>query len=249
MDAPHRMDFARVKLVVCSPHLVAALFKGCVSFEIAVCRPGASSWSVVREQHMSIFDITFYQEKLYAITYFNDLLALDTSVDDNIGDPHVARIETVIRVGCYKSHTHFCTKFYLIESRGSLLMVRRNIFRGHIHDEGQIHTFAKQCKPELAVFEADFRQSRWSELMNLGDDQAPFLGPCSRAVSVPRCDLQDKRVWFLDDYDYENDGFGMIPLSGTDDSMVIRKFSCPLPMISWRNHNGRAGAVWLFPLN
>ncbi|CAL4980016.1 unnamed protein product [Urochloa decumbens] len=242
MDAPHSRNFVLVKLIVCSPHLIAALFEDDCEFQIAVCRPGTSSWSVAQEQHMWILDIAFYQEKLYAINYLNDLLALDISVDDNTGGPHVARIERVIRVGCYKGYTHYLTTFYLIGSRGSLLMVHRNIFHGHIHDErGQIHTFAKQCKPELAVFEADFRQSRWSKLMTLGDDQALFLGPCSRAVCVPRCDLQDKRVWFLGDY--KNDMLKMMPLSGTDD-MIIRKFSCPLPMISWRDHNGRAGAVW-----
>jgi hypothetical protein len=53
---------------------------------------------------------------------------------------------------------------YLVESRGLLLMVCRKIVRRHIHDEGQIHTFAEQCDPDLAVFEPDFGQSKWATL-------------------------------------------------------------------------------------
>ncbi|CAN6381712.1 unnamed protein product [Urochloa humidicola] len=213
-------------------------------FWVAVSRPGASSWSLARKLPMWIFDIAFYKEKLYAVSDWQDLLALDISVDDNSGDPQVGQIQNVIDGGCITVEVYSLEVLYLIESRGSLLMVRRTIFDRHIHDRGQIHTFAEQSKPELAVFEADFGQARWAKVMTLGDDRALFLGTCSRAVCMPECHLQEKRVWLLDDY--KKDG-SQIKSSYGSKNMAIRKFSCPLPKISWRGHNGCAGAVWLFP--
>jgi hypothetical protein len=98
LPALPNMDVVVVRLIVCSAHLIAALFQRSHGFRIAVCRPGASSWSAARKLHAWIFDIAFYQEKLYAVNYLNDLMliALDISVDDNTGDPRVARIETVV---------------------------------------------------------------------------------------------------------------------------------------------------------
>ncbi|KAK8447984.1 hypothetical protein SEVIR_8G192200v4 [Setaria viridis] len=240
------MDMVVVKLIECSPHLIAALFKGGRNFWIAVCQPGDSSWSAAQKLPMGILDIAFYQEKLYALSFLQDLFALDISVDDNTGNPQVALIGRVIKGGYIYLDHNFMRVLYLIESRGSLLMVRRSIFHEHGHGKGQIHTFAEQCEPELAVFEPDFGQSRWTNAMTVGDDQVLFLGTFSRAVCMPLCDSQDKRMWLLDDY--RRDHCDGETCSGTGD-MRIGKYSCPLPMISWRAHNLCAGAVWLFPSN
>ncbi|CAL4991741.1 unnamed protein product [Urochloa decumbens] len=239
------MDLVVVKLIVCSPRLIAGLFKGGREFWLAVCQPGDSLWSA-EKLPMSIFDIAFYKEKLYAISYTQDLFALDISVDDNTGDPQVALIGRVIRGGLVYLDHNILRALYLIESHGSLLMVRRSIFHKHFHGKGQIHTFAEPCEPELAVFEPDFGQSRWANAMALGDDQVLFLGTCSRAICMPQRDSQDKRVWFLDDY--MRDLCDGETCTGADD-MGVSKFSCPLPMISWKGQNRRAGAMWLFPSN
>ncbi|CAL4980000.1 unnamed protein product [Urochloa decumbens] len=237
--------FVLVKLIVCSPHLIAALFQDGSAFWVALSRPGASSWSVARKLPMWIFDIAFYKEKLYAVSGWQDLLALDISVDDNNGDPQVAQVRKVIDGCCITIDVYSLEVLYLIESRGSLLMVRRRIFDGHIHDKGQIHTFDEQSEPELVVFEADVGQARWAKVMTLGDDQALFLGTCSRAVCMPESHSQEKRVWLLDDY--KKDGSTINSSYGSN--VPIRKFSCPLPKISWKGHIGCAGAVWLFPSN
>ncbi|CAO2149635.1 unnamed protein product [Urochloa humidicola] len=244
-EADYSTNFVLVKLIVCSPHLIAALFKDGSGFWVAVSRPGASSWSIARKMLMWIVDIAFYKEKLYAVNCVQSLLALDISVDDNGGDPQVAQIRKVIDVGYITVEDYSLEVLYLIQSRGSL-MVRRTIFDGHIHDRGQIHTFAEQSEPELTVFEADFGQARWAKVMALGDDQALFLGTCFRAVCMPECYSQEKRVWLLDDYMKD---LSQINSSYGTNYMPIRKFSCPLPMISWRSHKGCAGAVWLFPSN
>ena len=50
-----------IKLMVCSPNLIAALFQGKESNRIAVCRPGGSMWSVARDLSLWITDMAFYQ--------------------------------------------------------------------------------------------------------------------------------------------------------------------------------------------
>jgi len=50
-----------IKLMVCSPNLIAALFQGMESNRIEVCRPGGSMWSVARDLSLWITDMAFYQ--------------------------------------------------------------------------------------------------------------------------------------------------------------------------------------------
>ncbi|KAF8700202.1 hypothetical protein HU200_034579 [Digitaria exilis] len=192
-----------------------------------------------------IFDIAFYREKLYAVNYDEELFALEINVDDNTGEPHVARGEKVISGGFLRHDQNFFRVLYLVEAQGLLLMVHRMIALGHIQGEGQIHTFAKECEPELAVFEADIEQSKWWDVTIVGDDHMLFLGACSRVVCILQCDYQDRRFWLLDDYKDEVD---WEPFAGPG-GRAVRKFSCPLPKISWRSHYGCAGAMWLFPSN
>ncbi|CAL4991754.1 unnamed protein product [Urochloa decumbens] len=244
--------FEVIKLIVCSPDLVAAILWSSENNWIAVCRPGASLWSVAWDHSLWITDIAFYQGKLYALDYGEDLLALDISVDDTIGNPRVARIGQVIKINHFDNPITFKRMLYLVESGGSLLLVRRRTFHSHVNGKGHIHTFAGQCEPDVAIFEADFGQSQWSEVTSLEDDQALFLGPCSRAVHMPKGDLPGNRVWFLDDYkdfhlydEYDEDS----SCSGTSGMANHRMPFCPLPMISWGSYQGHAGAAWLFPSN
>ncbi|CAN6381698.1 unnamed protein product [Urochloa humidicola] len=239
-------DFKVMKLIVCSPDLVAALFGSSYYNWIAVCRPGGSTWSVALS--LSITDVTFYQGRLYAVDYDEDLLALDTIMDVKTGDPQVSRIGQPIKANHFEKPKAFNRMVYLVESCGKLLLVRRMIFHTHTAARGQIHTFDEQLEPELAVFKADFGRSRWARVTNVEDDEALFLGPCSRAVCLPQDDSTGNRIWFLDDYkDYyypSNDS----STSGTSD-MANGKFSSPLPMISWSGPADHVGAVWLFPSN
>ena len=46
MDALDSKSFVMVKLIVCSPCLIAAQFRVDTVFKVAVCRPGSSSWSL-----------------------------------------------------------------------------------------------------------------------------------------------------------------------------------------------------------
>jgi hypothetical protein len=238
-----------IKLMVCSPNLIAVLFQGRESNRIAVCRPGGTMWSVARNLSLWITDMAFYQGKLYVVDYHEDLLALDISVDDKTGDPRVSHIG---RVNQFDNELTLLRMLYLVESCGSLLLVRRTIFHMHVHGEGQIHTFAGQCEPDLSIFEADFARSQWAEVTTLPDNQALFLGPCSRAVCMPQGDSPGNRVWFLDDYkDFHhwNEYWHSSSLSSGSSSVANPKPFSPLPLISWRGYVGNAGAAWLFPEN
>ncbi|CAL4991753.1 unnamed protein product [Urochloa decumbens] len=230
-------QFEVIKLIVCTPDLIAALFWSRENNQIAVCRPGASRWLVAWDLPFCT-DMAFYQGKLYAVNFAEILLALDISVDDNTGDPCIARIGHAIKFNPLNNPFNVNRMLYLIESRGSLLLVRRRIFGTHNQGNEQIRTFAVQCEPEFVVFEADFEKSRWVNVMNLGDDQALFLGPCSKSVCMPQCDSLDNRVWFLDDY--KNGHIYKVEWESSSSSG-------PLPMITWRDYRGRSAAAWLFP--
>ncbi|XP_022684822.1 uncharacterized protein LOC111258206 [Setaria italica] len=196
--------------------------------------------------------MAFYRGKLFAVDHEEDLLALDISVDDKTGDPQVSRIGQAIKVNHFHNPDTFHRMLYLVELRGKLLLVRRMIFHEHAHGSGQMHTFDGQCEPELVVFKADFRRSRWAKVMNLEDDQALFLGPCSRAVCLPQYDSPGNRFWFLYKDYYPSWQWDSSSTSGTSDMANNGKFSSPLPTISWNRHGGPAdhvGAVWLFPSN
>ncbi|CAL4986791.1 unnamed protein product [Urochloa decumbens] len=248
----HEMEV--MKLIVCSPELVAALFWSSRGKRVAVCRPGGSTWSVAWNLSLWITDMALYRGKLFVVDHEEDLLALDISVDAKTGDPQVSRIRQAIKIIHFDNLMEtFHRMLYLVESCGKLLLVRRMIFHRHVHRRGQIHTFDRQCEPELAVFKADFRRSRWAKVTSLEDDQALFLGPCSRAVCLPQYDSPGNRVWFLDDYKdfYPSSEYYSTSTSDTND-MANRKFSSPLLTISWSGRGGPAdhvGAVWLFPSN
>jgi hypothetical protein len=247
MDVKH---FVVIKLIVCSPNLIAALLKGIENNRIAVCQPGGSKWSVAWDLSLWITDMAFYQGKLYVVDYHEDLLALDISVDDNTGDPRVSWIGRVINVNQFNNELTLLRMLYLVESCGSLLLVCRSIFHTPVHGNGQIHTFAGQCEPNLSIFEADFARSQWAKVTTLADNQALFLGSCSRAVCMPLGDSPGNRVWFLDDYkDFHLWNEWPSSLSSDTSSMANPKPFSPLPMISWRGFLGNAGAAWLFPEN
>ncbi|KAK3119596.1 hypothetical protein QOZ80_9AG0672650 [Eleusine coracana subsp. coracana] len=83
MDYIESDDILVVTLIVCSTRLVAAIVAvdecGYVSGTIALCRPGATAWSVsAHEQCRCFSDMVFLQGKLYAIdAYTEDLLVID----------------------------------------------------------------------------------------------------------------------------------------------------------------------------
>jgi hypothetical protein len=229
------------KLTICSPNLVAALVgMGCAS-QILVCQPGASSWSVRANDPCNVFeDMSFYQEKLYALSNLEDLRTMNIGQHPRTGDPQVSRIGQIIRGDriVVPDDIILKRKLYLVESRGALLMVRRTVcFR-------EISNRMVAGESEFEVFKADFKHSRWVNVTTLGDDQMLFLGRwCSRAVSASHYGMSGDLIFFLDDvmdvkeYAGENTSVSVY-------NMRTSEVSSPLPMAWWHK---MTLATWLFP--
>ncbi|TVU39089.1 hypothetical protein EJB05_12493, partial [Eragrostis curvula] len=240
------------KLILCSPNLVAAFVGSGPFVQILMCQPGASSWSVrANDRCMWFEDMAFYQGKLYAIAGVTRSFLSSTSAKIQALEIHRSRkIGQAIKgdpdpmVDAWLPvDPAFVKKLYLVESRGTLLMVRRKVDR--ISTEGSILFTAG--KSEFEVYRADIEHSRWVSMTTLGDDQMVFLGRCcSRAVYASEYGMPSDHIFFLDDdkvdvtdylYDKESTSVGVY-------DMKTREVSSPLPLV-WRRE--MVLSSWLFP--
>ncbi|CAN6363336.1 unnamed protein product [Urochloa humidicola] len=240
------------KIVFCSPHLIAAIFRFAKDYNwIAVCQPGATSWWYVRiDLWAPLFrDIVFHQGKLYALDCMDKLFAVDISVDHNTGNPCVFQIQEVIS-GILARHSMVSPGFvilmvpYLVESRGALLVVCRTI---DLHlKPGQNRVFEAK-RNRFEVFEANFGQSSWAKVTTLGDDQVLFLRQrCCRCVSISHKEVPRDCIFFLDNDVDDSCWHGLaLPRSCSVYSMMDGKVSTAQPTISWKH--GMVFATWLFP--
>ncbi|CAL5083022.1 unnamed protein product [Urochloa decumbens] len=238
------------KLILCSPNLVAAFIGNGRTSQILMCQPGASSWSVRAYDECKKFeDMAFYQGKLYALDFDENLLIVNISQDPSTGDPQVSRTGQVIKGDpwysvFYPDKTTEEMKVYLVETRGTLLMVRRKVWC-KLDADGTLVALAGQN--EFEVFEADLEHSRWVNVTTLGDDQVIFLGRwCSRAVSASQFGMSGDQIFFLDDvmenaleylFDRENTSVSVY-------DMRTGEISSPLPMV-WMHD--MIPVTWLFP--
>ncbi|GJN07410.1 hypothetical protein PR202_ga25239 [Eleusine coracana subsp. coracana] len=149
-------------------------------------------------------DMAFYQGKLYTVAAdYENLLVINISQDPSTGDPEVSRIRQVIKGDLDPTvealfpddAAKFVRKLYLVESRGTLLMVRRKVY---CSSTGSMLLMAGQS--EFEVFRADIEHSRWVRVTTLGDDQMIFLGRYySKAVSASQYGISGDHIFFLDD--------------------------------------------------
>lgn len=126
--------------------------------------------------------MVFLQGKLYAlenITTSQDVVAIDDIVDEHdSNEPRVSRIELLIEGVSWLPVRYSLRWPYLLESHGTLLMICRKIPYKTEPTFGRRDgvTFVAGSS-EFEVFEADFEHHLWTEVRNLGNDQALFLGP------------------------------------------------------------------------
>ncbi|KAF6997585.1 hypothetical protein CFC21_013792 [Triticum aestivum] len=248
-----------IKLILCSSNLVPALVGVEHTSQILICQPGALSWSVRTCDECKDFeDMAFYKGKLYALDDDENLLVVNISNDQSTGDLQVSRIGRVIEgkadfrlyhVGSEENGLPV-KKLYLVESRGMLLMVRRNIWCQvpEVRPGGPRKIIAGRS--EFEVFEADFEHSRWIKVSIMGDDQVLFLGRrCSRAVAVSRYGLLGNRIFFLDDDDEYRVDYSYVEENTSCNAYDMRlgDISSPHPMISWKRRKEMRLAAWLFP--
>ncbi|KAJ1269693.1 hypothetical protein BS78_07G230800 [Paspalum vaginatum] len=241
-----------LSLVVCSPRLIAAIVAVRYLGAIALCRPGAASWSVsARDECRYLSHMVFFQGKLYALDDADpdrteDLIRIDI-VDEHGSDvPRVSRIERFIQGACYQCQDDDddCMN-YLLESHGSLLMVCREV---HYKIDHYGHRVGSS---EFEVLKANLEQHMWTNLRTLGNDQALFLGQgCSKTVCVSPYDLSRDCIFFLDDYPYNDwyywsEKYDDSIISGGVYDMKDKKTYPPLPMASWKDGKGPP-ATWIF---
>ncbi|XP_066339056.1 uncharacterized protein [Miscanthus floridulus] len=231
-------------LVVCSTRLVAAIVAVGPLGAIALCRPGATAWSVsAQDECRWLSRMVFFQGKLYALNRMaghNDyLIAIDIVDEHDSDEPRVSRIECVIEGASLPSCLELSTirTHYLIESNGTLLMIRRS-FSHKSQDWSDVVRSSK-----FEVFEADIEEHLWAEVRTLGTNQALFLGQgSSSAVHVSPYDLSRNCIFFLDDCT------NLLIEKTTKYCRVYdmkdEKIYSPLPMVSWKSE--RVPATWIF---
>ncbi|CAO2144682.1 unnamed protein product [Urochloa humidicola] len=245
------------KIMFCSPHLIAAIFRfrGDGSARIAVCQPGGTSWwSVHMDQQAAVFaDIVFHQGKLYALDFKNTLFAVEITVDHSTGNPWISQIQQVIDgldTGLYiiASGLLILNLTYLVESRGALLLVHRMIgLRLKAVHQDRIEVLEAQWNM-FEVYEANFGESQWAEVTTLGDDQVLFLRRrSSRSVCISHYQMPGDRIFFMEnEEEYYHCYSSQDPLSSCSVyDMRDGKVYTPLPMVSWKP--GMVLATWLLP--
>ncbi|RCV38934.1 hypothetical protein SETIT_8G182500v2 [Setaria italica] len=255
MEMGEERELDAHRIMLCSPHLIAAIFnfrrEGIT--RIAVCQPGASSWWTILVSSPLFVDIVFHKGKLYALNCMDSLFAVDISVDHSTGDPWVSQIQQVIG-DLHTCHMIFLPEGvlilrvnYLVESRGALLLVCREMdLRLEAGNWDKIEVLEAE-ETRFEVYEANFGQSRWAMVTTLGDDQVLFL--CQRfgrSVNVSHNEMPGDRIFFIDN----DEGFSSVYNKGASSScsvydMTDGKVSSPLPMVSWKP--GAVFATWLLP--
>ncbi|CAM0913369.1 unnamed protein product [Alopecurus aequalis] len=175
------------KLVVWLDNLVAAAVVGDGNVNLALCRPGAGSWSwaLVDGAKVAARDIVLYQGQLYTFSGPSSMrggrrLSTVSIADDD--EPAVSEVRCVIP-GLMTERPPY-SQHYLLESRGALLMITKK----DEYSSGDLDPAAAK----FVVYVANFERSRWTvaqgETQLLGevsDDRVIILGPwCSRSIAV-----------------------------------------------------------------
>ncbi|KAL6642011.1 hypothetical protein ACP70R_020192 [Stipagrostis hirtigluma subsp. patula] len=186
--------------------------------------------------------------KLYAID-IEDLLVFDIVDELDRGEPRVSQIKLVIKGEPLPYDRNSLQVPYLLESHGTLLLVRRKV--PYKLEKG--NRFRRTAyigvgdTNEFEVFEADCESRLWVEVRGLVKGQALFIGQgCSRAIDMSPYDQSGDSIFFLDDYAHIHTGLlwkKTTTSCGVYDMKDGRVHS-PLPMVSWKL--GDVSATWLF---
>ncbi|TVU50638.1 hypothetical protein EJB05_02017, partial [Eragrostis curvula] len=249
MDIKDLNDVSVITLIVCSTNLIAAIVAICGLGTIALCRPGASAWSVsAHDRNRWLSDMVFFQGKLYTVdARTGDLFSVDIvdGLDNDV--PRMCRIERIIEGAPIPPRSLLNQTIYLLESHGTILMVCRTMsskvytvcMSGSI-DNRMSHPAGSS---EFNVFVADLKLFFWADVSSLGNEVALFIGRgCSTAVRVSPHDLSRDCIFFLDDY-IEHSLNKTTTHCGLYD-MKDGKIYSPLWMVSWKS--GSVPATWLF---
>uniref|UniRef100_A0A5B7BTW6 KIB1-4 beta-propeller domain-containing protein n=1 Tax=Davidia involucrata TaxID=16924 RepID=A0A5B7BTW6_DAVIN len=167
-------------------------------YKLAFCRPSDIIWTHVRFQSPSIEDIAVFNGCVYVLSWGGNLLLYDL-------DTYRSRyFDMGLDVDHLESHVH-C--WYLVQSCGELLMVRRT----HTLYEGS----QTSCRPtSFKVFKLDIFGGgpKWVKVESLGE-QALFVGRCC-SLSLPAINylhgIRRNCIYFTNDRLLERILFGGI---------------------------------------
>ncbi|XP_062152147.1 uncharacterized protein LOC133860585 [Alnus glutinosa] len=182
---------------------------------IAFCKPGDKSWTFVEpplKKYYDIVDVIHFKDQLfYTITSSgHTLYAYDLA---DLSSPKSYLVKTSLEyfrlplssLEEYTRRYEWCQeRYYLVESLGDLLWVRR-IFTNYMNGDGEIIFNYKLLKfPDQTimfdVYRLDFSQNTWKYIKCIGD-QSLFLGT-NQSLSLPARDfpsLKANCIYFTDD--------------------------------------------------
>uniref|UniRef100_A0A0E0BFG5 KIB1-4 beta-propeller domain-containing protein n=1 Tax=Oryza glumipatula TaxID=40148 RepID=A0A0E0BFG5_9ORYZ len=209
LDLPSRCDDAaggepmcfvnaiKRKIVVCSPDLVAAAVE--YTSLIFHLPNKHSSWARTNP-NICCHDIAFHHGKLYSINNNDELFVHEffttTAADRGGGSARVTASSDWAAVtdarpprehlGNHGYHLRF-TSYLVASLAGKLLLVRWSLPDELFSGEGGRLAFSLLSNLiTVRVFEADMEARRWTEVTDIGDDQALFVSAtCSRALRLP----------------------------------------------------------------
>ncbi|XP_062158777.1 uncharacterized protein LOC133866264 [Alnus glutinosa] len=214
--------------------VVVAVPRHNIRRSIAFCKPGDKAWTFVdpplQNGFHSISDVIHFKDRLFytVSSCGTGLYAYDLS---DLSSPKSYLLETSFNFQTLSSfdqnvRTWFHDRYYLVESLGDLLWVRR-LISNNMNDDGEF-TFSHDAQifpdqtVQFDVYRLDFSKNTWEFTESIGD-RVLFLGT-NQSLSLSARDfpsLKANCIYFTDDSssihrkcDFGGRDFGYYELGG-----------------------------------
>ncbi|KAK3228068.1 hypothetical protein Dsin_007930 [Dipteronia sinensis] len=157
--------------------------------KLSYIRAGDETWTPIDTwRDIRYEDVTYYKGQFYAVNCLGMVMALNIRRDDQREVEQVAELPRLSE--------EFTCQFYIVESAGSLLVVKRSI-RELMDNEDENSTYKTVG---FKVFNVDLRANRCTEIKYLGY-RVLFLGyNSSFSCASHLCDCKPNSIYFADDY-------------------------------------------------
>ncbi|XP_059451387.1 putative F-box protein At5g55150 [Corylus avellana] len=216
--------------------IVVALPRHNTRNSIAFCKPGDKSWTFVEpplKKSLDLADVIHFKNQLfYTVSNYGGttLCAYDLA---DLSSPKSYNLETSFNFESLSAldegmRRSFSQRYYLVESLGDLLWVRR-LLTNNMNDDGEFtYSYDSNTFPDQTimfdVYRLDFSQNTWKCIKCIGD-QVVFLG-INQSLSLSAqhsTSLKANRIYFTDDsywihrkyHSYGGQDFGHYELEGS----------------------------------
>ncbi|XBH96170.1 hypothetical protein VPH35_086609 [Triticum aestivum] len=170
------------------------------SHPIILLNPGKGVW-LPKPRHQPftcIIDDAFLGDTLYAITQAENLISFGAAFDTK-GIPTVTGIKRVITSPIValgkRPHVDILTAWYLVQSHGKLLMVRR---------EMKCTSYLEGFTRKVEVFEADVGARTWVLMSSGLHGHALFLSKHSSKSIIAGDEIEEDAIYFIDNSEVFN---------------------------------------------